>query len=60
MSAAIVHFATWAVAVCDYHATAVPCDCGSNDATWHGDTMRVFCCDVCWAQRDKAEESTKP
>ncbi len=24
------------------------CDCGSPDATWHGDTLRIFCCDACW------------
>ncbi len=32
-------------------AAQIPCDCGSRDATWHGDTMRVYCCDVCWKHR---------
>ncbi len=24
------------------------CDCGAADAEWHGDTLRVWCCDACW------------
>lgn len=27
---------------------AVPCECGSTDAHWHGDTLRVYACDACW------------
>lgn len=29
---------------------AVPCECGSHDAHWHGpeDGAREYCCDACW------------
>jgi len=27
---------------------AVPCECGSKQARWHGDTLRVYACDKCW------------
>jgi len=34
-----------------------PCDCGSViDVTWHGDTMRVFCCDKCWLKLSRKEQ----
>ena len=26
----------------------VPCDCGSNDCSWHGRTRREYCCDKCY------------
>jgi len=27
----------------------VPCDCGSDDASWHGRTRREYCCDKCYS-----------
>ena len=27
----------------------VPCDCGSNDCSWHGRTRREYCCDKCYS-----------
>jgi hypothetical protein len=26
-----------------------PCDCGSNNASWHGRTRREYCCDKCYS-----------
>jgi hypothetical protein len=37
-----------------YQPKAVPCECGSTDAYWHGTVSRVYCCDACWkAIKDK-------
>lgn len=26
----------------------VPCDCGSDEASWHSRTRREYCCDKCY------------
>ncbi len=49
-----------------YGPRAVPCECGSRDAYWHGDTLRVYACDACWATQTGApsypgcEENNRP
>lgn len=49
-----------------YGPRAVPCECGSTEAYWHGDAAkppgRVYCCDACWARTKgvkKAKKSSK-
>ncbi len=32
-----------------YGPKAVPCECGSREAYWHGDTMRVYACSACYS-----------
>jgi hypothetical protein len=39
-----------------YHQPkAVPCECGSTEAYWHGPEtgLREYCCDACWARQQK-------
>jgi len=46
-----------------YSPKAVPCECGSTDAYWHGpeDGARVYCCDACWCVKDaQLERATHP
>jgi len=35
----------------------VPCDCGSDDASWHGRTRREYCCDKCYSLSPTKESS---
>lgn len=37
-----------------YTPTAVPCECGSTEAYWHGPEsgQRQYCCDPCWKKKD--------
>lgn len=35
-----------------------PCDCGTPEASWHGDTRRGYCCDACWMIRQAAQAET--
>lgn len=38
-------------------AGVVPCECGSKDATWHGDEYgsRIYMCDKCWKKHSLTE-----
>jgi len=36
----------------------VPCECGSKQARWHGDTLRVYACDKCWKDPSWLEKGT--
>jgi len=40
-----------------YQPRAVPCECGSMEAYWHGpkEGQREYCCDACWRKRTRAE-----
>jgi hypothetical protein len=37
----------------------VPCECGSKDAHWHGDTFRVYTCNKCWKTHPNNPNSPK-
>ncbi len=32
---------------------SAPCECGSSDAYWKGDTMRVYLCEVCHQRNEQ-------
>lgn len=50
-----------------YQQKRIPCECGSHDAYWHGDTQRVYVCPRCWLaslseddpRREEAEEQVR-
>lgn len=43
-----------------YIQKVIPCECGSRDAYWHGDLLRVYCCDKCWQKHpDREDEDSR-
>lgn len=45
-----------------YAPKAIPCDCGSTEAYWHGPEggLRVYCCKDCWARITSAPSRLQP
>lgn len=43
-----------------YVQKIIPCECGSTDAYWHGDTLRFYGCLTCWKRKGLCSYCDKP